>query len=60
MNKKIVWVAGGALMIVAIVVALLFIFTGGSDEYRSIKVFEMDGKCTVTRGNDTPENLRRS
>ena len=53
MNKKVLFIGGGAVAVIAIVVALIFVFLGGSDEYRSIKVFELDGTCTVTRGNDT-------
>ena len=53
MNKKALIFGGVAVAVVAIAVALVFIFVGGGDEYRSIKVFELNGTCTVTRGNDT-------
>ena len=53
MNKKALIFGGGAIAVVAIVVALIFIFTGGEDAYRSIKVFEIDGSCTVERDGDT-------
>ncbi|MBO4267714.1 MAG: FecR domain-containing protein [Lachnospiraceae bacterium] len=53
MNKKALIFGGGAIAVVAIVVALIFIFTGGEDAYRSIKVFEIDGTCTVERDGDT-------
>ena len=53
MNKKVLFIGSGALAVVAIAVALIFIFTGGSDEYRSIKVFELNGNCTVSRNGDT-------
>ncbi len=53
MNKKALIFGGGAIAIVAIVVALIFIFTGGEDAYRSIKVFEIDGSCKVDRGGDS-------
>ncbi|MBQ6090697.1 MAG: FecR domain-containing protein [Lachnospiraceae bacterium] len=53
MNKKALIFGGGAVAIVAIVVALIFIFTGGEDAYRSIKVFEIDGTCKVERDGDT-------
>ena len=52
MNKKALIFGGGAIAVVAIVVALIFIFTGGEDAYRSIKVFEIDGTCTVERDGD--------
>ena len=53
MNKKALIIGGGAVALVAIIVALIFIFTGGEDAYRSIKVFEIDGSCTVDRDGDT-------
>ncbi len=53
MNKKVLFIGGGALAVVAIVVALFFIFMGGEDAYRSIKVFEIDGSCKVERGGDS-------
>ncbi|MBR6294005.1 MAG: FecR domain-containing protein [Lachnospiraceae bacterium] len=53
MNKKVLFVGGGALAVVAIVVALIFIFMGGEDAYRSIKVFEIDGSCKVERDGDS-------
>ncbi|MBO4496653.1 MAG: FecR domain-containing protein [Lachnospiraceae bacterium] len=53
MNKKALIFGGGAVALVAIIVALIFIFTGGEDAYRSIKVFEIDGSCTVDRDGDT-------
>ncbi|MBR5369372.1 MAG: FecR domain-containing protein [Lachnospiraceae bacterium] len=53
MNKKALIFGGGAIAVVAIVVALIFIFTGGEDAYRSIKVFEIDGTCKVERDGDT-------
>ncbi|MCR5521680.1 MAG: FecR family protein, partial [Lachnospiraceae bacterium] len=53
MNKKALLIGGCALAVVAIVVALIFIFTGGEDAYRSIKVFEIDGSCKVDRDGDS-------
>ena len=53
MNKKTLIIGGCALAVVAIVVALIFIFTGGGDAYRSIKVFEIDGSCKVDRDGDS-------
>ncbi len=53
MNKKALLIGGCALAVVAIVVALIFIFTGGGNAYRSIKVFEIDGSCKVDRGGDS-------
>ncbi len=53
MNKKALIFGGGAIAVVAIVVALIFIFTGGEDAYRSIKVFEIDGSCKVDRDGDS-------
>ena len=53
MNKKALIFGGGAIAVVAIVVALIYIFTGGEDAYRSIKVFEIDGTCKVERDGDT-------
>ncbi|MCR4721243.1 MAG: hypothetical protein K5655_05915, partial [Lachnospiraceae bacterium] len=52
-NKKFLFAGVGALAIIAIVVVLLFIFTGGEDTYRSIKVFEIDGSCRVERAGDS-------
>ena len=49
MNKKALIIGGGAVALVAIIVALIFIFVGGEDAYRSIKVFEIDGSCKVER-----------
>ncbi|MBO4498256.1 MAG: FecR domain-containing protein [Lachnospiraceae bacterium] len=53
MNKKALIFGGGALALVAIIVACIFIFMGGEDAYRSIKVFEIDGSCKVERDGDT-------
>ena len=53
MNKKILAIVGGAIAVVAIAVALIIVFVGGKDEYRSIKVFETNGTCNVERGTDT-------
>ncbi|MCR5829386.1 MAG: hypothetical protein K6F93_03440, partial [Lachnospiraceae bacterium] len=58
MNKKALLIGGGGIALIAIVVALIFIFTGGEEAYRSIKVFEVDGSCSVTRGNDTLEAFK--
>nr|MCR5521323.1 hypothetical protein [Lachnospiraceae bacterium] len=52
MNKKALFIGGGAVAVIAAVVALIFVFTGGSDEYRSIKVFDIGGSCVVERGTD--------
>ena len=53
MNKKLLAIIGSAVALVAIVVACIFIFAGGEDSYRSIKVFEIDGSCKVERDGDT-------
>ena len=53
MNKKALIIGGGAVALVAIIVALIFIFVGGEDAYRSIKVFEIDGSCKVERNGDS-------
>ncbi|MCR5520354.1 MAG: FecR domain-containing protein, partial [Lachnospiraceae bacterium] len=53
MNKKTILIGGSALAIIAIVIALFFIISGGEEEYRSIKVFEINGMCNVERGTDT-------
>ncbi len=53
MKKKAYLIGGGILAVIAAVVTLIFVFSGGKDEYRSIKVFEVDGKCTVLRDGDT-------
>ncbi|MBR5369367.1 MAG: FecR domain-containing protein [Lachnospiraceae bacterium] len=53
MNKKGLFIGGGAVALVALIVTLIFIFTGGEEAYRSIKVFEIDGSCKVERDGDT-------
>ncbi|MBQ6090207.1 MAG: FecR domain-containing protein [Lachnospiraceae bacterium] len=53
MNKKLLAIIGGVVALIAIIVACIFIFVGGEDSYRSIKVFEIDGLCTVDRDGDT-------
>ena len=57
MNKKALIIGGGAVALVAIIVALIFIFVGGEDAYRSIKVFEIDGSCKVERNGDSLDAL---
>ena len=58
MKKKALLIVGGALAVVAIALALVFILTGGTNEYRSIKVFELGGKCNVFRDNETIEAFK--
>jgi len=53
MKKKLFIIGGIVAAVAALVVALIFIFTGGEDAYRSIKVFEIDGSCKVERDGDT-------
>ncbi|MBR5369364.1 MAG: FecR domain-containing protein [Lachnospiraceae bacterium] len=53
MKKKALIIGGGAVALVAVIVALILIFTGGENAYRSIKVFEIDGSCKVERDGDT-------
>ncbi len=52
-NKKLLFGLVGGGCVLALAIVLCFIFLGKSDSYRSIKVFEIEGKCTVTRGGDT-------
>jgi hypothetical protein len=53
MNKKFLAIGGSVIAVVAVVVALIFVFTGREDAYRSIKVFEIEGSCKVERGGDS-------
>ena len=58
MNKKKVFGIIGGVVLCAVIAVLIFVFAGGSEEYRSIKVFELDGKCTVTRDGDALEAFK--
>ena len=50
MNKKALFIGGGALAVVAIVVALILIFTGGSDQ--NSRIFGVTDKV-----NDVPDGF---
>ncbi len=49
MSKKALLIGGISTAVIAVAVAIVLIFTGNADDYRSIKVFEVNGTCTVTR-----------
>jgi hypothetical protein len=50
MNKKALFIGGGALAVVAIVVALILIFTGGNDQ--NSRIFGVTDKV-----NDVPDGF---
>ena len=54
MNKKLLIIVGGIAAVAALIITLIFVFSG-EDSYRSIKVFEIDGSCKgrVERGGDS-------
>lgn len=52
MNKKGIIIGAIGAVVVAAVVCIVLLLTGGEEAYRSIQVFEIDGTCTVTRDND--------
>ena len=53
MSRKALLIGSISTAAVAVAVAVVFIIMGNMDAYRSIKVFEINGSCTVTRGDDT-------
>ena len=52
MNKKLLIIVGGIAAVAALIITLIFVFSG-EDSYRSIKVFEIDGSCKVERDGDS-------
>lgn len=53
-NNKKIKIAGGiaaAVVVLCAVIAVIFKFTGGKEDYRNISVFELTASATVTRDN---------
>ena len=58
MSRKALLIGGISTAAVAVAVAVVFIIIGNMDTYRSIKVFELNGTCQVTRGDETLEAFK--
>ena len=50
--KKWIWITLGIVAAIAIASAVILFFVVGRNDYRSIKVFEIDGTVSVERGAD--------
>ena len=53
MSKKSLIIGGVILAVLAAVVSIVLYFYFREEQYRSIKVFEVNGECSVDRGKDS-------